>query len=238
MQFYPGEYLADTAHLTTEEHGAYLLLLFNYWQRGKALDNSNDRLASVTRLSNDRWNGVKGVLKEFFEVDGDTWIHKRIERDLEDFRASLEQKRNAGKASAEKRYGKTTSVERSLQHPLQQTLNDKTRQYKKRKEDIQASPKSIKHKHGQFQNVLLTDEEYARLSEKYQTDLPDMISHLSEYIKRTGKAASQDHNLVLQKWVLSAVLRERREGKSNHGSIADLPDLPPELAEELTNGRK
>jgi uncharacterized protein YdaU (DUF1376 family) len=41
MQFHIAEYLADTSHLTTEEHGAYLLLIFNYWQRGnyRSLDS-------------------------------------------------------------------------------------------------------------------------------------------------------------------------------------------------------
>jgi Uncharacterized protein conserved in bacteria len=63
MQFYVADYLADTMHLSTEEHGAYLLLIFNYWQTGKPLPKN--RLAGIARLSNERWTDVERSLNEF-----------------------------------------------------------------------------------------------------------------------------------------------------------------------------
>jgi uncharacterized protein YdaU (DUF1376 family) len=41
MQLFVAEYLADTMHLNAIQHGGYLLLLMNYWQRGKALPNND-----------------------------------------------------------------------------------------------------------------------------------------------------------------------------------------------------
>lgn len=101
MQLYVADYLADTMHLTTEEHGAYLLLIFNYWQTGKPIPVS--RLARITRLSNERWTDVERSLSEFFNERSNEWVHDRIERDLEAVRATQEQRIAAGKASAEAR---------------------------------------------------------------------------------------------------------------------------------------
>jgi len=101
MQLYVADYLADTMHLTTEEHGAYLLLIFNYWQTGKPIPVS--RLARITRLSNERWTDVERSLSEFFNERSNEWVHDRIERDLDAVRATQEQRIAAGKASAEAR---------------------------------------------------------------------------------------------------------------------------------------
>lgn len=81
MQLYVADYLADTMHLTTEEHGAYLLLIFNYWQTGKPIPKV--RLARIARVASDRWLEIEPALSEFFESDGEQWIHLRIERDIE-----------------------------------------------------------------------------------------------------------------------------------------------------------
>ncbi|WP_313055315.1 DUF1376 domain-containing protein [Atlantibacter hermannii] len=104
MQLYIADYLADTMHLSTEEHGAYLLLMFNYWQTGRAIPKN--RLAKIARLSNDRWSAVEPSLKEFFNDNGIEWVHERIERDLEAVRSSVSQKSAAGKASAKARKAK------------------------------------------------------------------------------------------------------------------------------------
>jgi hypothetical protein len=81
IQLYIADYLADTAHLTTEEHGAYLLLIFNYWQTRKPLPKS--RLSRIARVSPESWPEIENTLSEFFEDDGERWIHLRLERDIE-----------------------------------------------------------------------------------------------------------------------------------------------------------
>lgn len=104
MQLYIADYLADTMHLSTEEHGAYLLLMFNYWQTGRPIPKN--RLTKIARLSNDRWDAVEPSLKEFFNDNGTEWVQERIERDLEAVKNSISQKSAAGKASAQARKAK------------------------------------------------------------------------------------------------------------------------------------
>ena len=100
------DYLADTWHLDTTDHGAYLLLIMNYWQTQKPIPEN--RVQGITRLDNDRYNSVMGTLKEFFQVDenGD-WFHPRINADLQEIKRKSELASIAGKKSAEKRWGKT-----------------------------------------------------------------------------------------------------------------------------------
>jgi uncharacterized protein YdaU (DUF1376 family) len=137
MQLHIAEYLADTSHLSAEEHGAYLLLIFNYWQRGKALDNSNGRLSNVVRMSNERWLVVSVTLREFFSVDGDTWSHGRIERDLESVNAKCRQAKNA--RSQRKPNGRSTDAGTPVGTDVgtddQRPFNEEKREEEKKEEE-------------------------------------------------------------------------------------------------------
>ncbi|MDU9039969.1 DUF1376 domain-containing protein [Pseudomonas corrugata] len=143
MQLYVADYLADTMHLTTEEHGAYLLLIFNYWQTGKPIPVS--RLARITRLSNERWTDVERSLGEFFNERGNEWVHERIERDLEAVHATQEQRIAAGKASAEARKQAAKSRAKAPRNarstPVERNANETpTNIEEKRREEIRDTP--------------------------------------------------------------------------------------------------
>lgn len=100
MRLYVADYLADTSHLSTLEHGAYLLLIMNYWQRGEALPCGDAQLARIARVSAKEWSAIKPALAELFEDDGTCWRHGRIEQELAKVTTEKKHKSNAGKASA------------------------------------------------------------------------------------------------------------------------------------------
>ena len=82
MPLYVADYLADTSHLTTLEHGAYLLLLMHYWRVGKLPANA-EQLARVCRLQKDEFAAVKTTLGALFDTSGDSWKHLRVESELQ-----------------------------------------------------------------------------------------------------------------------------------------------------------
>lgn len=79
MPFYVGDYLGDTLHLTTLQHGMYLLLICHYWQRG-CLPTDRQSLAKISRVSMYLWNQNKATISAFFSHPG--WRHKRIDEEL------------------------------------------------------------------------------------------------------------------------------------------------------------
>ena len=78
MPLYIADYLAGTAHLTTAEHGAYLLLIMHYWSKG-APPISDEVARRVTRMTNHQWSKSLPVLKSFFLED---WRHERLDGEL------------------------------------------------------------------------------------------------------------------------------------------------------------
>lgn len=54
-----------------------------------------------------------------------------------------------------------------------------------------------KHNYGEFENVLLSDEEYEKLKKKFPTDYPRRIEDLSVYIKSKNKKYSSHYAIIL-----------------------------------------
>lgn len=101
MPLYVADYLADTGHLSTTEHGAYMLLIMHYWQTG-GLPNDDCRLASIARAMPEQWSSMRDVLSSFFDAD---WRHARIESELEKSSAAYERRAKAGQKGGNAKAG-------------------------------------------------------------------------------------------------------------------------------------
>jgi uncharacterized protein YdaU (DUF1376 family) len=107
MPVYIGDYLADTMHLTTEQHGAYLLLLFHLWRRG-TLQDDDVVLAKITGLAQSGWNAIRHVLAEFFQIHDGLWHQGRLERERVRVAAKQQSKSKQAKIAASSRWNKGT----------------------------------------------------------------------------------------------------------------------------------
>jgi uncharacterized protein YdaU (DUF1376 family) len=69
IAFYIGDYLKDTQALTTEQHGAYMLLLMECWQKGQVPLDAASR-AAIARVPLPRWKKISAPIDAFFAADG------------------------------------------------------------------------------------------------------------------------------------------------------------------------
>lgn len=92
---YTGDYLRDTMHLTTRQHGAYTLLLMHYYGAMKPLPASQETLRTIARLSDKDWKVDGPVVMAFFNLEPDGWHQKRADKEI---------------AKASKRYDKAVAA--------------------------------------------------------------------------------------------------------------------------------
>ena len=89
--------------------------------------------------------------------------------------------------------------------PIKQNLTEGIKQSLTNNIDYKID-NNIKHKYGEYQHVLLTDEELNKLKELY-SNWQELITYLDEYIEMKGYKA-KSHYLCIRKWVVDAVKRK------------------------------
>lgn len=122
MPLYIGDYLRDTTRLTTVQHGAYVLLIMDYWTNG-ALPDDDQVLASITKCSDDEWQRIKPAIVSKFQIEDGHWKHSRIEKEL-----------------TEARLNKQKRIERSQKANLAKSLKDANKDTYKDTSEVTPSP--------------------------------------------------------------------------------------------------
>lgn len=107
MPLYVGDYLADTKHLTTEQHGAYFLLIMHYWHHG-GLPADRTTLKTICGLGpnrdgENRWRSICLALAPFFDAE---WRHKRIDKELQKSNEIRAKREYAGRKGGQVSRGK------------------------------------------------------------------------------------------------------------------------------------
>ena len=134
MKLYIADYLADTTHLTRDEHGAYLLLLMALWRAGGKLPRDPVKLSRIAKCTPAEWDQIAPVVMEFFKVGGGSITQKRASQEIAKYQGVVKGSKSAGKASAAKRANKnneqaSTDVEKPFNgNPTNQNQNQKKKE--------------------------------------------------------------------------------------------------------------
>jgi len=105
MPIWIGDYLAETGHLTTQQHGAYLLMLMHYWNTQKPMPDVDGTLAMIARLPVKAWKKDRPVIAPFFQIVDGQWFHSELVREINKATGLSEKRQELGRIGAKKRWG-------------------------------------------------------------------------------------------------------------------------------------
>ena len=69
----------------------------------------------------------------------------------------------------------------------------------------------VKHKHGVYEHVLLTDDQYEKLVNQFPFDYQRRINDLDEYLQNNQKKHYDDHYLTIIKWARKDAEKPKQE---------------------------
>jgi len=140
-QHHIGDFIKATARLSDSQSMAYLRLLWMYYDTEKPLRPDIELLAFQIGTTAQE---INLLLNSFFWLAESGWHHTRCDQEIADYRAFLEKKSNAGKASAERRKNNSSTGDEHMFNgsstDVQLTTNHKplTNLYKESKDSLSA----------------------------------------------------------------------------------------------------
>lgn len=115
-------YLADTGHLKTIEHGAYLLILMAMWRSREGwIPGDDNYLARATRMTLGRWKRIAPTIRALLTAGPQGVTQKRTQKDL---RAELRDKNESpgGNPNAKAKSLKSNGAESKVAPPAESAL--------------------------------------------------------------------------------------------------------------------
>ena len=103
MPLFLGDLLADTLHFSTQEFGAYMLLIVHAWKHNAKIATKD--LRQVTRTSRHCWCKISQKISKKFDTHSEPnfWIHNRVKIELEKVEDISEKRRDAAQQMLSRR---------------------------------------------------------------------------------------------------------------------------------------
>jgi len=193
FQLYASDFYIDTNSWTVDEVGIYTRLLLSQWVNG-GLPNDIRRLARVAGCNLNRFKKAWSQVQVKFHLNGKgIYINDRLENEREKQLKFKELQSDKGKKSAIKRWGEPVTTD--ITDPLPALQPDCNSSVFSLQSSINKKDKDI---YGEFQNVLLLEDELKKLIEAFgDQDTKEKIENLSQYIASKGKKYSSHYATIL-----------------------------------------
>lgn len=133
------KYLGDTMHLTRDQHGGYMLLLFAYWRGGGPLPDDDGFLAATVKATPAEWKKLRPVLVRFFQVHDGHWHQKRADAELARARSKSEAAAEAARIRWERSAGGDADASSTHKRPNKPKRSDGNAPLSKNSPDADAS---------------------------------------------------------------------------------------------------
>lgn len=108
------------------------------------------------------------------------------------------------------------------------------RDIEKESADAQPAPdkKPQKHRHGNYQHVLLTDEQFSQLQADHPTKANLYIQKLDDYLENNPSKHYANHNLTISNWITKDEQEEAQRKKQQPQQVNQYPDMYARLKAE------
>jgi hypothetical protein len=183
--FYYQDFFTGVSDLTNEEVGAYVRCLCIQASKGCITEKHMKNICSTYDVHNS--------IKNKFMCDHDTgnFYNERLRTEMEKRKNYIISRSNNRKAKKDMLNICSTYDEHM------ENENENENEIRNKDEDLS---KKIKSKYGEYKHVLLTREEYDKLSIELGNDIDKWIKTLDEGIELKGYKY-KSHYLAIKKWV-------------------------------------
>lgn len=91
------------------------------------------------------------------------------------------------------------------------TLTNRTTNREETKKEAEEEIKDVRHKYGEYKNVLLSDTDMEKLKAEFPTDYEERIERLSGYIAQSGKSY-KNYLATIRNWARKDKAKETQKG--------------------------
>jgi uncharacterized protein YdaU (DUF1376 family) len=110
-----GDFLKDTGHLSNDQMGVYLRMLWRYYLDEKPLKDECESIAFAMRSDE---KTVNLILRHFFVLQADGWRHNRCDKEIADYHEKKGKAANSANARWSNANAMRTHTERNANEPV------------------------------------------------------------------------------------------------------------------------